>query len=83
MRSVTSSSEEKKLKKNVAVKLEKNMFRESCTYEIFRFLLHQYFLSIFTKLDHTSVVGDSTEFKNLTIFLTKFVPREMKTLVNI
>ena len=59
------------------------MFRESCTYEIFRFLLHQYFLRVCTKLDRTSVGGDSTEFTKLTVFWTNFVPREMKTIVNI
>ena len=59
------------------------MFRESCTYEIFKFLLHQYFLRVCTKLNRTSVGGDSTEFTKLTVFWTKFVPREMKTIVNI
>jgi len=59
------------------------MFRESCTYEIFRFLLHQYFLRVCAKLNHTSVVGDLAEFMNFIVFWTKFVPREMKTFMKI
>ena len=47
------------------------------------FLLHQYFLRVSTKLERTSVAGDSTEFTNLTMFWIKFVPLEMKTFVNI
>ena len=59
------------------------MFKESCTYKIFRFLLHLYFLRVCAILDRTSVIGDSAEFTNLTVFWTKFVTREMKTFMNI
>ena len=35
------------------------------------------------KLKHSGFVGDSAGFTNLTIFWIKFVPLEMKTLLNI
>ena len=58
--------------------------RDVCKmYEIFKFLLHQYFLRVITKLECTSVAGDSVEFTNLIVFWIKFVPLEMKTFVNI
>ena len=53
------------------------------TYEIFKFLLHQYFLRVCTKIERISVAGDSAKFTNLTIFWTKFVLLEMKSFVNI
>ena len=70
--------EKKKCLENL--KWTRDVFKK---FEIFKFILHQNFLGVCTKLECTIVAQDYAKFKNLIVFGTKFVPLEMKTFVNI